>query len=183
MKLVNVFFDSVVLLEPKVFGDHRGYFMETYNQKTFADLGINNVFVQDNQSFTLNKNTIRGVHFQRGALAQAKLLRVTRGAIKDLAVDLRRGSPTYLRWAFAELNDENRRMLFIPRGFGHAFITLTDNVEVCYKVDNFYSPEHDRSVRYDDPQIGVQWQTASPILSEKDAQAPLLAESDCDFTY
>lgn len=116
-------------------------------------------------------------------MAQAKLVRVTRGAVLDVAVDLRAGSPTYRRWVSVELSAENKRMLFIPRGFGHGFVTLTDDVEFCYKVDNLYSKECDRGIRFDDPAIGVMWGVKDPILSQKDTSSPVLEESDCNFEY
>ena len=183
MKKIETNLPGVYIIEPQVHGDHRGYFMETYSAKTFADLGIDVVFVQDNQSFTAQKGTLRGIHFQNAPMAQAKLVRVTRGAVMDVAVDLRRGSPTYLQWQSVELSAENKRMLFIPRGFGHGFVTLTDDVEFCYKVDNPYSRSCDRGIRFDDPAIGVRWGVENPVLSKKDEEAPLLAESDCNFMY
>jgi dTDP-4-dehydrorhamnose 3,5-epimerase len=174
---------GVAILEPKVFGDARGWVMETYSEKVFEALGIRCRFVQDNQSFTARKGTLRGLHFQNDPSAQAKLVRVIRGAVRDVAVDLRRGSPTYLRWVAAELSAENRRMLFIPRGFAHGFLTLTEDVEFVYKVDSLYDPARDRSVRFDDPAIGVDWGVADPVLSKKDMEAPSLRDSDCNFVY
>ncbi len=187
MKRIETSIPGVCLIEPQVFGDHRGWFMETYSSKAFADMGITAVFVQDNQSFSAQKGTLRGIHFQNAPMAQAKLVRVTRGAVKDIAVDLRKGSPTYLQWVAVELSAENKRMFFIPRGFGHGFVTLTDDVEFCYKVDNLYSREHDRGIRYNDPAIGVDWGSVleglEPVLSAKDTSSPLLAESDCNFIF
>jgi len=183
MKRIDTALPGVCIIEPQVFGDHRGYFMETYSAKAFADIGIDTVFVQDNQSFSAQKGTLRGLHFQNDPMAQAKLVRVTRGAVLDVAVDLRRGSPTYKQWVAVELTAENKRMLFIPRGFGHGFVTLTEDVEFCYKVDNLYSKECDRSVRYNDPDIGVDWGDIAPILSQKDTTSPFLKDSDCNFTY
>ena len=183
MKRIDTKLPGVVIVEPQVFGDHRGYFMETYSTKAFADIGITNEFVQDNQSFTAQKGTLRGIHFQNAPMAQAKLVRVTRGAVLDVAVDLRKGSPTYRQWVGVELSAENKRMLFIPRGFGHGFVTLTDDVEFCYKVDNLYSREHDRGIRFDDPEIGVEWGVSAPVLSQKDETSPLLVNSDCNFVY
>ncbi|MGI6315101.1 MAG: dTDP-4-dehydrorhamnose 3,5-epimerase [Christensenellales bacterium] len=174
---------GVWILEPRVIGDHRGYFMETYSLPVLAEMGIHAVFVQDNQSYTKEQGTLRGLHFQKDPAAQAKLVRVVRGAVLDVAVDLRQGSPTYLRWVKAELSAENKRMLYIPRGFAHGFVTLTSDVEFVYKVDAVYSREHDRSIRFDDPAIGVDWGIDNPILSEKDLHAPLLADSDTDFRY
>ena len=184
MKKIETRLPGVYILEPQVFGDQRGYFMETYSTRAFAELGITNTFVQDNQSFTAQKGTLRGIHFQNAPMAQAKLVRVTRGAVMDVAVDLRKGSPTYLQWEAVELTAENKRILYIPRGFGHGFKTLTDNVEFCYKVDNLYSKEHDRGVRFNDPAIGVDWgEVKEELLSIKDTTSPLLKDSDCNFHY
>lgn len=183
MKRIDTKLPGVCIVEPQVFGDHRGYFMETYSTKAFADIGIANEFVQDNQSFTAQKGTLRGIHFQNTPMAQAKLVRVTKGAVLDVAVDLRKGSPTYKQWVGVELSAENKRMLFIPRGFGHGFVTLTDDVEFCYKVDNLYSRECDRGIRFDDPEIGVDWGVTNPVLSQKDMTSPMLRDSDCNFIY
>lgn len=184
MKKINTKLEGVYIVEPVVHGDHRGYFMETYSTKAFADIGINNVFVQDNQSFTASKGTLRGIHFQNAPMAQAKLVRVTKGAVLDVAVDLRKGSPTYKQWVAVELSAENKRMLMIPRGFGHGFRALTNDVEFCYKVDNLYSRECDRAIRYNDPSIGVEWgEVFEENLSQKDITAPLLIDSDCNFVY
>jgi len=183
MKKIETALAEVFIIEPQVFGDHRGYFMETYNEAKFHELGITNVFVQDNQSFTAQKGTLRGLHFQNDPMAQAKLVRCGRGAVLDVAVDIRKGSPNYLKWVAVELSAENKRMLFIPRGFAHGFVTLTDDVEFIYKVDNLYSKEHDRGIRFDDPSIGVEWGVENPILSQKDTSSPLLKDSDCNFVY
>ena len=183
MKRIDTSLPGVLIIEPQVFGDLRGYFMETYSTISLADIGILNVFVQDNQSFTSQKGTLRGIHYQNAPMAQAKLVRVTRGAVLDVAVDLRKGSPAYLKWVSIELSAENKRMMFIPRGFGHGFLTLTENVEFLYKVDNLYSKECDCCVRFDDPAFGVDWGIAEPILSSKDAAAPLLKHSGCNFIY
>lgn len=183
MKRIDTKLEGVCILEPVVHGDARGYFMETYSTKTLADLGITNVFVQDNQSYSSQKGILRGIHFQNAPMAQAKLVRVTKGAVLDVAVDLRKGSPTYKQWVAVELTAENKRMLFIPRGFGHGFVTLTDDVEFCYKVDNLYSKECDRGIRFNDPAIGVNWGVTEPVLSQKDTTSPLLEDSDCNFVY
>ena len=183
MKRIDTKLSGVCIVEPQVFGDHRGYFMETYSTKAFADIGITNEFVQDNQSFTAQKGTLRGIHFQNAPMAQAKIVRVTKGAVLDVAVDLRKDSPTYKQWVGVELSAENKRMLFIPRGFGHGFVTLTDDVEFCYKVDNLYSRECDRGIRFDDPEIGVDWGVNDPVLSQKDTTSPMLKDSDCNFIY
>ena len=184
MRRIDTALPGVCIVEPQAYGDHRGYFMETYSTRAFEQIGITAVFVQDNQSFTAQKGTLRGIHFQNAPMAQAKLVRVTRGAVMDVAVDLRRGSPTYRQWVAVELSAGNKRMLYLPRGFGHGFKTLTDDVEFCYKVDNLYSKEHDRGIRFDDPSIGVAWgEVTEELLSAKDLHAPLLEESDCNFLY
>ena len=178
---------GVFILEPQVFGDNRGWFMESWSQKNLDDVGIHVTLVQDNQSYTAHKGTLRGIHFQQDPMAQAKLVRVTRGTVVDFAVDFRKGSPTYAQWTCVELSAENKRQFFIPQGFGHAFLTLTDDVEFCYKCDNLYSKECDRNIRWNDPDINIDWNLfgliGEPILSDKDAKAPLLKESDCNFTY
>lgn len=181
MNVIETKLPGVVIVEPQVFGDHRGWFMESWSQKTMEAYGLNCDFVQDNQSYTARKGTLRGIHFQQYPMAQTKLVRVTRGAVMDVAVDLRKDSPTYKQWVAVELSAENKKQLFIPQGFGHAFLTLTDDVEFVYKCDNFYSKEHDRNIRFDDPELCVEWGIADPILSEKDAAAPFLKDSDCNF--
>lgn len=183
MKRIDTKIEGVYIIEPDVFGDNRGWFMETWSDKKLKDLGIDVTFVQDNQSYSAKKGILRGLHFQMDPMAQAKLVRVVRGAVMDVAVDLRKGSPTYLQYVTVELSAENKRQFFIPRGFAHGFVTLTDDVEFVYKVDNYYSKECDRSVRFDDPEIGVEWGIEDPILSEKDLSAPLLKNSDCNFVY
>lgn len=176
---------GVVILDPQVLGDYRGWFMESWSEKNLEDVGIYVRFVQDNQSYTALRGTLRGIHYQRNPMAQAKLVRVVRGAVVDVAVDLRKGSSTYGQWTAVELSAENRHQLYIPQGFGHAFLTLTDDVEFCYKCDNFYSKECDRNIRWNDPLIGVDWKSfgldGEPVLSEKDAVAPLLRDSDCNY--
>lgn len=167
---------GVYIVEPKVFGDHRGFFMESWSEQEFEAAGLHYHFVQDNHSFSTVKGTLRGIHFQRGEKAQAKLVRCTRGAVLDVAVDLRPGSPTYKKWVGVELSAENKKQLFIPRGFGHAFLTLTDDVEFLYKADNSYAPEADGGIRWNDPELAVDWGVEQPILSEKDSKAPLLKD-------
>lgn len=182
MNRLDTAIPGVCMIELDCHTDPRGYFVETYNQREFAKLGIADVFVQDNQSFTQKKHSIRGIHFQMNPMAQSKLVQVISGAALDVAVDLRKGSPTYLQWVAAELTGENKRMLYIPRGFGHGFLTLTDDVLFRYKVDAFFSADCDRSIRYDDPQIAVGWGCDHPQLSAKDANAPYLKDSDCNFS-
>ena len=146
-------------------------------------VGLSFAFLQDNHSYSAQKGTLRGLHFQKGPFSQAKLVRCTHGAILDVAVDIRHGSPYFGKWTAVELSAENKQQILIPRGFAHGFLTLTDDVEILYKADQYYSPEADRSIAWNDPAIGVQWGIAAPILSLKDQIAPLLADSDADFVY
>lgn len=183
MKIIETGIPEVKIVEPDVYGDHRGWFYESYSKKKLAELGLDIDFVQDNRSYSAQKGTLRGLHFQASAMAQSKLICATRGVIKDVAVDIRVGSPTYLRWVAVELSADNKRMLFIPKGFAHGFLTLSDDVEVLYKVDEYYSPEHDGGFRFDDPTVNVDWGIEAPILSAKDETAPLLADSKADFVY
>ena len=148
-----------------------------------ADAGIDVDFIQDNRSFSAEKGTLRGLHCQLNPTAQSKLITCIRGTILDVAVDIRKGSPTYMKWVSVELSGENKKSFFIPKGCLHGFLTLTDDVEVMYKVDEFYSPTDDRSIRFDDPELGVEWGIENPILSQKDTNAPLLRDSDVDFNY
>lgn len=182
MNVIPTKIDGVLMIEPQVFKDERGWFTETYSKRKFSDLGIDVEFVQDNHSLSANVGTMRGLHFQKDPYAQTKLVRCTRGAIRDVAVDLRRDSPTYLQWVVVELTSTNMRQFLIPRGFAHGFLTLEDDVEVQYKVDSHYCKEADRNIRYDDPEIGVDWGWRGEYhLSVKDAKAPSLKDSDCDF--
>ena len=183
MHLTEINLKGVYILEPKVFGDHRGWFLETYSKSKLADLGIPVEFIQDNHSMSAQKGTLRGLHFQNNPFAQTKLVRCTRGAILDVAVDIRLGSPQYRQWTAVELSAENKRQLYIPKGFAHGFVTLTDDAEVQYKVDAEYAPACDRSIRYDDPELGVIWGISQSVLSAKDQNAPLLKDSDCNFIY
>ena len=174
MKITETKLEGVYIIEPQVFGDARGWFMETYNKKKTPQIDCD--FVQDNQSFSAQKGTLRGIHFQSPPMEQAKLFRCTKGAINDFAIDLRKNSTTYKEWICIELNEENKLQIFIPRGFGHAFITLTNDVEVMYKADNYYSPEHDRAILWSDPELGIDWGFDNPIVSDKDKAAPLLMD-------
>jgi dTDP-4-dehydrorhamnose reductase/dTDP-4-dehydrorhamnose 3,5-epimerase len=182
MNIIKTEIDDVLIIEPKVFGDHRGWFTETYSKTKFQELGIDDEFVQDNHSMSAQKGTLRGLHFQINPKAQTKLVRCTKGKILDVAVDLRKGSSAYKQWVGVELSEENKKQLYIPKGFAHGFLTLTDNVEVQYKVDEYYAPECDRSIRFDDPEISVDWRIEDPILSEKDLNAPLFKDSDVYFS-
>ena len=187
MNVVETKIPGVLIIDPDVHGDHRGYFMETYSKQKYQEFGIDVEFVQDNMSFSAQKGTLRGLHWQNAPMAQSKLVSCTKGTVIDVAVDIRKGSPTYKQWVSVELSAENKKQFFIPQGFAHGFLTLTDNVEFRYKVDNFYSKEHDRGIRYDDPAIDVDWGTLldgiEPVLSDKDKFGPELGESDCNFNY
>lgn len=176
MKLIETKLKDCYILEPDRFGDNRGWFSESYNKKVFEDLGLNYDFVQDNESFSAKKGVLRGLHFQNEPYTQAKIVRCTRGAVYDVAVDIRHDSPTYGMWVGVELSEGNGRQLLIPRGFLHGFQTLTDNVKFAYKCDNYYNKESDGGVMYNDPDIGVVWPIEDPILSEKDKHHPKLKE-------
>lgn len=174
------------VIEPRRFVDARGWFVEAYNRKSFADLGIACTFVQDNHSLSVAPFTVRGLHFQLPPHAQDKLIRCVRGRIFDVAVDVRRGSPTYGNWVGAELSAEAGNQLFVPVGFAHGFVTLEPNCEVEYKCSDFYAPEHDSGVRWNDPAIGIDWRIPAgiaPQLSTKDASLQLLADFDSPFLY
>ena len=183
MNIIKTNVLDLYIIEPKVFGDSRGWFVESWSQKVLDEAGLCYSFVQDNHSFTANKGVLRGLHFQKGDMAQAKLVRCARGAVLDVSVDMRKGSPTYMQWEAVELSEDNYRQLLVPRGFLHGFLTLTDNVEFLYKVDNYYSKEADRSLRWDDSELKVDWGIKNPILSDKDKGAPYLRDSDIDFEY
>lgn len=187
MKCLKTKIEGVFIIEPDCYGDNRGWFMETYNKTVFEKIGINNTFVQDNMSFSAQKGTLRGLHYQKAPHSQAKLVRCTKGTVIDVAVDLRRGSPTYGKWTSCELSEDNKRMFFIPKGMAHGFLTLTDNVEFQYKCDELYNKESEGGIRYDDPTINVDWGSLlngiEPILSEKDRNAPTLEECNANFIY
>ncbi|KAB2677841.1 dTDP-4-dehydrorhamnose 3,5-epimerase [Brucella pseudintermedia] len=172
--------DGVLEISPRKFGDDRGFFSETYNAKSFAEAGIDLTFVQDNHSYSAAKGVVRGLHYQLPPFAQDKLVRVTRGAILDVAVDIRKGSPTFGKWVALEVSAGKWNQILVPKGFAHGFMTLVEHTEVIYKVTNYYSPEHDRSIRFDDPAIGIDWPIpASGVqLSDKDQKAPMLADAD-----
>lgn len=176
MKFTKTKLDGVVIIEPDVFGDHRGFFMESWSQKKMEEAGFFYNFVQDNHYMSYVKGTLPGIHFQKGDKTQAKLVRCVRGAVLDVAVDLRHNSPTYKQWEAVVLSEENKKQLLIPRGFGHGFVTLNDEVEFLYKTDNYYAPEADGGIRWNDPEIGVDWGIENPILSTKDKMNPFLKD-------
>lgn len=175
----------VLLLEPRSFGDNRGHFSETWNRARMAGHGLDYDFVQDNQSLSAATGTVRGLHFQTPPHAQAKLVRCTRGALFDVAVDIRRGSPTYGRWVGHKLSAENGLQLLIPAGFAHGFATYEAETEICYKCDAYYAPECEGSIRFDDADLGIDWGLGAldPVLSEKDTVAGLFNDFDTPFVY
>ena len=184
LEITETTLPGVKLLTPKRFSDHRGFFAETYSQQAYAGLGVDATFVQDNHSQSAAAGTVRGLHFQGPPQAQAKLVRCGRGAIFDVAVDIRRGSPTYGSWAGYTLSAENGAQLYIPAGFAHGFATLMPESEIVYKCSDYYAPETEGALRWDDPDIGITWPlTGAPVLSEKDAHAPLLADFNSPFTF
>lgn len=183
MNVTKTDLPGVVIIEPKIFGDNRGWFMESWSEEKMRAAGLEFNFVQDNHSFSAKKNILRGIHFQQTPFAQAKLVRCVKGAVLDIAVDLRKNSPTYKKWVAVELSAENKKQFLIPRGFGHGFLTLTDEVEFLYKTDGPYHAAADRSIRWNDPELSIDWGTTSPSLSEKDANAPFLKNSDCNFNF
>lgn len=173
---------ELIELTPARFADERGFFSEVWSKAGFAEAGIGAEFVQDNVSLSRRKGVVRGLHFQMPPAGQAKLVRVSRGAIFDVGVDIRRSSPTFGKWAGVVLSAEKWNQLYVPEGFAHGFVTLEDDTEVSYKVSALYSPEHDRAIRFDDPAIGIDWPIeGEPLLSAKDAAAPFLADIDTGF--
>ncbi len=178
---------DVKLITPAVVGDHRGFFTETYSDRDFKEAGINFDFVQDNQSLSTQAGVLRGLHFQRGKAAQTKLIRVVTGAVLDVIVDLRKGSPTYKQWEGYILSASNHRQLLVPRGFAHGFVTLTDNVNFVYKCDNYYDAEADGGISFKTPELDIDWpiDLDKAITSEKDANQPTLTEFEKDnpFVY
>lgn len=175
MKLIETKLPGVILLEPRVFTDNRGFFYENYNAKTFKESGIEAVFIQDNHSRSAY-GTVRGLHYQKGSASQAKLVRCTLGSVYDVAVDLRQGSKTFGQWCGYVLSAENKFQLYIPRGFAHGFSVLSETAEFQYKCDNLYAPAEDRGIRWDDPSLGIDWQVKEPIISPKDAKLPFFKD-------
>lgn len=184
MKLIHTDIEGVFIIEPKLFSDERGYFFEAFNSRRFEELtGIRTAFVQDNESRSA-RGVVRGLHFQLPPHAQSKLVRVVRGRIIDVAVDIRRGSPTFGRYVAVELSDENHRQLFIPRGFAHGFSVLEGDAIVEYKCDNYYAPEAEGAIRWDDPELAIDWRIdGEVIVSAKDQKNKPLRECDTLFDY
>jgi len=169
--------DGPVIVEPKVFGDERGFFLESYKKTDFVKNGIDIDFNQDNHSFS-SKNVLRGLHYQKPPFAQAKLVRVVKGYVLDVAVDIRESSPTYKKWLSVELSEENRKIFYIPEGFAHGFLALTDDVHLMYKCSKEYSAECDRGIIWNDPEIAIKWPVTDPFLSEKDRVLPFLKDAE-----
>lgn len=181
MKVTPLKLQGSYLIEPVVHGDSRGFFVESYNKSKLQQLGINHTFIQDNQSLSVESGILRGLHYQLNPKAQSKLISVLSGAIYDVTVDIRRNSPTFGQWVGVILSEHNHRQLLVPKGFAHGFCTLVPNTQVFYKVDEYYSPEHDRGILWNDPALGIDWPTSSPILSDKDQRHPLLKDAELNF--
>lgn len=181
MQKLETTLKDVYLLKPKVFNDERGFFIETYSKQKFQELGIEADFVQDNHSKSVTKGVLRGLHYQLSPYTQSKLVRVTKGAVYDVIVDLRKDSPTYGKWEGFELTDNNFLMLFVPKGFAHGFVTLENDTEFQYKCDNFYNKESEGAIIWNDPDLKIYWPIENPILSEKDASAQAFKKFNSPF--
>lgn len=186
MQVIDTEIPAIKLLEPKKFGDDRGFFSETFNRKLFARLlGEEADFVQDNHAFSAHAGVVRGLHYQIPPMAQSKLLRVTCGAILDIAVDIRKSSPTFGKHVRAVLSAQNWRQIWVPEGFAHGYLTLEPNTEVIYKVTNYYSPEHERGIRWDDPALGIEWgiERERAVLSPRDTTHPTIQDAADLFQF
>ena len=181
MELIKTSLDGAFVIKPKVFRDERGFFTETYSKKKFSEMGIAADWVQDNHSMSTKKGVLRGLHYQLTPNTQAKLVRATKGSVYDVIVDLRKDSATFGKWEGFELSAENFLMLYVPQGFAHGFCTLEDNTEFQYKCDNYYAPESEGAIIWNDPTLNINWPISEPILSEKDAKAQKFAEFDSPF--
>lgn len=173
---------EVIVIEPNIFADERGFFLETYKYSDFAGAGISGYFVQDNYSRSV-KDVLRGLHYQKNPNAQGKLVQCIKGKIFDVAVDIRRGSPTFGKWAGIELSEDNRHMVYIPPGFAHGFVVLSDIAEIIYKCTDEHSPENERGIIWNDGDININWPVSNPVLSEKDRRLPSLKDADINFEY
>ncbi|WP_040204249.1 dTDP-4-dehydrorhamnose 3,5-epimerase [Neobacillus jeddahensis] len=178
MNIIPTKLQGVLILEPHVYNDNRGYFLESYNKQTLEQNGIHIDFVQDNHSLSKEAGVIRGLHYQQNPKAQTKLVRVGTGAIYDVIVDIQKNSPTYGQWIGVIISEENKRQLLVPKGFAHGFCTLVPQTNVMYKVDQYYDIDHDRGILWNDPAIGIDWPISNPILSTKDRALPLLKNVD-----
>ena len=184
MEVIKTDIEGVVIIEPRIFKDARGYFFESFSAKEFQEKVCQTIFVQDNESFS-SYGVVRGLHFQKPPYTQSKLVRVIKGAVLDVAVDLRKGSPTYGKHVAVELTGENHRQLFIPKGFAHGFSVLSDEVLFQYKCDNFYAPQSEGGIAWNDPALQIDWRIPADkiLLSEKDTKHPLLEDYNTDFVY
>ncbi|CAM1373829.1 dTDP-4-dehydrorhamnose 3,5-epimerase [Tenacibaculum xiamenense] len=184
MEVIKTEIPDVVIIQPKIFGDHRGYFFESFNLKTFNEKVIKTDFVQDNESKS-SRGVLRGLHFQKPPYAQAKLVRCIKGCVLDVAVDIRVGSPTYGKYVAIELSEENKQQLFVPRGFAHGYSVLSEEAIFAYKVDNWYAPEYDSGIRWDDTDLGIDWklEMEEVKLSEKDSNLLGLKDLESPFKY
>ena len=180
MQVTQTKLSGLLVIDPKVFGDERGYFFESFNEETYKAAGLIERFVQDNESRS-GKGVLRGLHFQEPPYAQGKLVRVARGAVMDVSVDIRKDSPTYGEWVAYELTEHNKRQLWIPPGFAHGFVTLEDDTIFIYKCSNIYKRESENSIRWNDPELNIDWGIADPIVSEKDKSSPLFKELKSPF--
>lgn len=187
MQIHDTGFPGLFVLEPRVFKDERGFFLESYSRNAFSRLGIDCEFVQDNHAYSRDVGVLRGFHFQTPPAAQAKLVWVTRGAVLDAVVDLRKGSPTFGKWRHVILSAANFKRMFIPRGFAHGYVTIMPDTEFQYKVDGVYSPDHEGGLAWDDPDVAMDWESAlqgrAPIMSEKDRRLPRLKDLDSPFDF
>lgn len=183
MKVIKTSLDGLLIVEMDVYGDNRGWFYESYNKTKFSEVGIEGEFIQDNHSLSIPKYTVRGIHYQNHPYAQSKLVRCVAGSIYDVAIDLRKESKQYGQWFGVVLSAENKKQLYIPKGFGHVFITLEDNTQVCYKVDAPYNKESEGNIIWNDSTINISWpcNVEKVILSDKDREAPVLEKSNCNF--
>ncbi|WP_368256075.1 dTDP-4-dehydrorhamnose 3,5-epimerase [Enterococcus innesii] len=185
IKVTKTKLADVLIIEPAVFGDHRGFFTESYSEADFKEAGIGHDFVQDNHSLSVEAGVLRGLHFQKGEAAQTKLIRVVSGAVLDVIVDIRKGSPSYGQWEGYILSESNHRQLLVPKGFAHGFVTLTPNVNFLYKCDNYYNAQADAGIAFDDPDLAIEWPIAKEqaILSEKDQHHPTLTAFETENTF
>ncbi|MFQ5454310.1 MAG: dTDP-4-dehydrorhamnose 3,5-epimerase [Candidatus Zixiibacteriota bacterium] len=183
MKITKTKLEGLIIVETELFQDERGFFTESYSKKTYEKFGLNYEIVQDNHSRSINKDTIRGLHYQLNPKAQSKIIKVLKGSIIDVSVDIRKGSPTFGKWEKVVLSDTNLKQLIVPKGFANGFCSLEPETEVYYKVDEYYAPEYERSIIWNDPQLAIDWPANNPILSDKDKKAPLFKDAEIDFTF
>lgn len=181
MRVEELSLSGARIIEPVIHGDHRGFFMESYNEHKLREQGIFFNFIQDNQSFSAESGVVRGLHYQLNPKAQTKLVRVISGAIYDVIVDIRKKSPTFRQWVGVVLSEYNHRQLLVPQGFAHGFCTLVPNTQVLYKVDEYYSPKYDRGILWNDPDLGIDWPTSNPILSDRDKLHPTFKKAEIYF--